>query len=51
MGRKIKYKTDEEKIQARRERQMRYYWKNADKLKKQALKRYYETYRRNKIKT
>ena len=42
MGRKLKYKTQEEKINARKERQMKYYWQNAEKLKKEALKRYYK---------
>ena len=42
MGRLQKYKTKEEQIIARRKRQMKYYWKNSIKLKKQALKRYYE---------
>lgn len=47
MGRKLKYKTPEEKINARKERQMKYYWKNVDKLKKEALGRYYN--RKNNI--
>jgi len=42
MGRKQKYKTDEEKLQARRERQMRYYFKNQKLKQKQALDRYYK---------
>jgi hypothetical protein len=41
MGRKRKYTTDEEKLVARRERQMRYYWKNQDEIKKKNLERYY----------
>lgn len=47
MGRKQKYITEEEKLKARRERQMRYYWKNVKKQRKKALERYYETHRRN----
>lgn len=47
MGRKLKYKTPEEKLIARRERQMRYYWKNVDKKRKESLKRYYD--RKQKI--
>jgi hypothetical protein len=43
MGRKIKYKTEEEQLIARRERQMRYYWRNQETIKKKNLKRYYET--------
>ena len=42
MGRKRKYNTEEEIIQARKERQMRYYWKNVKKKRKEALDRYYE---------
>ena len=41
MGRKLKYKTNEEKLNARKERQMRYYWKNQEKIKKKNLDRYY----------
>lgn len=42
MGRKLKYKTEEEKIFARRTRQMKYYWKNQEEIKKKNLNRYYE---------
>lgn len=42
MGRKKKYITKEEKCQANRDKFMRYYWKNADKIKKQNLKKYYD---------
>lgn len=42
MGRKQKYITDEEKLNARRERQMRYYFKNQKLKQKEALNRYYE---------
>ena len=42
MGRKQKYKTEEECLHAKRERQMRYYWKNVKKKRKEALDRYYE---------
>jgi hypothetical protein len=41
MGRKLKYKTEEEKLKAKRERQMRYYWKNVKQKRKDALERYY----------
>lgn len=41
MGRKRKYNTKEEQCQARKERQMKHYWKHAEKLKKEALDRYY----------
>ncbi len=42
MGRKQKYITDEEKLNARRERQMRYYFNNQQVKKEQALERYYK---------
>jgi hypothetical protein len=45
MGRKKIYKTKEEKHQANKEKYMRYYWKNSDKIKKKNLKRYYENKR------
>lgn len=42
MGRKIKYKTKEEKRKANCEKYMRFYWRNAKKIRKQKLKEYYE---------
>jgi len=42
MGRKQKYNTEEEKHLAQKESQMRHYWKNVERLKKEALKRYYD---------
>ena len=45
MGRKKKYLTDMEKITARRERQMRYYWNNVNEQRKKSLERYYENKR------
>ena len=42
MGRKRKYFTKEEQQQSNRDKFMRYYWKNADKIRKINLKRYYE---------
>ena len=42
MGRKLKYKTEEEKKQANRDRVMKHYWKNQEEIKKKNLKRYYE---------
>ena len=47
MGRKLKYKTKEEKLQANRDKYMRFYWLNVDKIRKEKLERYYE----NKQKT
>ena len=41
MGRKTKYHTKEEKLEARKKRQMKYYWKNQDKIKKKNLQRYH----------
>ena len=45
MGRKKKYNTLEEQRQANRDKFMRYYWRNAKKIKKQNLERYYENKR------
>ena len=42
MGRNLKYKTEEEQLTARKERQMRYYWRNMKQKRKEALERYYE---------
>ena len=42
MGRKKKYITSEEQSQARKDRQMLHYWRNAERLKKEALQRYYK---------
>lgn len=42
MGRKMKYVTNEDKINARRERQMRYYWKNKEVIRHKNLNKYYE---------
>jgi hypothetical protein len=42
MGRKLKYKTAEEKLIADREKAMRYYFNNQEVVKKKNLRRYYE---------
>lgn len=42
MGRKKKYITLEEQLTARRERQMKHYWKHAETLKHKNLERYYK---------
>jgi hypothetical protein len=42
MGRKQKYITEEEKDKALKERQMRYYWKNQEKINKKNKDRYHE---------
>lgn len=47
MGRKQKYITDLEKMNARRERQMRYYLKNKKLKQKQSLDRYYKNKENN----
>ena len=39
MGRKKKYNTIEEKRQAQRENQMRHYWNNAERLRKEGLEK------------
>ena len=45
MGRHRKYTTEEEKCQANRDKVMRHYWRNSEKIKKKNLKRYYENKR------
>lgn len=47
MGRKKKYLTDEEKKQSQRNHQMNHYWKNAKRLRIDALNRYYNNKKRN----
>ena len=42
MGRHKKYITDKEKIQANRDKFMRYYERNKEAVKKRNLMRYYE---------
>lgn len=42
MGRKQKYKTEDERIQANRDYFMKYYWKNQEKIKEKNLKRYHD---------
>ena len=42
MGRQLKYKTEDGRLDARKERQMRYYWKNVKQKRENALKRYYD---------
>jgi hypothetical protein len=43
MGRKQLYKTESEQLQARRERQLRYYERNKERLNKQRLEKYYRS--------
>jgi len=47
MGRKQQYITDSDKLQARRERQMRYYERNKEEIRKRNLKSYYTKKQRN----
>jgi len=42
MGRKKKYLTDKEKLDAKRETRMRYYWNHVEKEKEKSLLRYYK---------
>lgn len=42
MGRKQKYITEEEKSKALKDRQMRYYWKNQEKINQKNKDRYHE---------
>lgn len=48
MGRKRKYNTEEEVNNAIREKSMRYYWKNAKKIREKNLERYYNEKKNNK---
>ncbi len=50
MGRKKKYNTEEERCQANRDKVMKHYWKNVEKIKKKNLKRYYENKKNDKNK-
>jgi hypothetical protein len=45
MGRKLKYKTEEERKIARNKLRMKYYWQNCENEKQKALERYYENKR------
>ena len=42
MGRKRKYFTKEEKLQANRDKYMRFYWRNVERIKKEKLEAYYD---------
>lgn len=42
MGRKLKYKTEEERKLARNKLRMKYYWQNCENEKKKSLNRYYK---------
>jgi len=42
MGRKLIYKTKEEKQAADNSKAMKYYWKNRKEIKRKNLKRYYD---------
>lgn len=47
MGRKQKYKTNEERKEAQRRWAREYYHRNKDKINKRAMEKYYE--KRNKM--
>jgi hypothetical protein len=49
MGRKLKYKTQEEKRLANNTKRMRYYEKNKETEKRKNLKRYYENKNKRNI--
>ncbi len=42
MGRKKKYKTEEERLEAKRKQWMEYYERNKEKLNAQRMEKYYE---------
>lgn len=42
MGRMKKHMTEEQQINARKERQMKYYWKKKDEINKKNLERYHQ---------
>jgi hypothetical protein len=42
MGRNKKYVTEDQKNDARKKRQMKYYWKNKDEINKKNLARYHQ---------
>jgi hypothetical protein len=42
MGRRKVYITEEQKIAARKKRQMDYYWKNQETINKKNLERYHQ---------
>lgn len=42
MGRKKKFKTDQEKSEAMRRWRMEYYFRNKQKINEDAMKKYYE---------
>lgn len=48
MGRKKKYKTEEERLEAQRRWNMEYYHRNKEKLKEKARNRYEERNRNGK---
>lgn len=48
MGRKKKYLTDEERLEAQRRWNMEYYERNKDNIKEKNLERYHERGNKNK---
>jgi hypothetical protein len=49
MGRKKIYKTETEKRVAYNQKQMEYYWRNAEKIKEKNLNRYHSKKKENEI--
>jgi hypothetical protein len=47
MGRQKKYNTDEQKLQAKRERWNRWYYKNKESLNEKRMEDYYDKKNRN----
>jgi hypothetical protein len=45
MGRRLIYKTDEEQLEARRKRQLRYYYRNQEIAKRKRMERYWKSKR------
>ena len=41
MGRKLKYTNDDQRRQANRDKAMKYYWKNADKIRNTNKRKYH----------
>lgn len=48
MGRKRKYHTKEELLEANRKKRMRWYWKNREKVLEEAKKKYKEKMRKSR---
>jgi len=49
MGRKLKYKTEEERKEANRIKSRKYYLKNAEKIRKKRMEKYYEEKNKSEV--